>query len=117
MALTTIVFGPANSGKVDRGFGGPYAINAILPKPTAWVSPNYFGGYWAVSETFKDSANANVPDGTVVRAFHGTTHALVGSGTTTAGVAALQVATNAPVYLVAALAGGETVRTTAVTPA
>lgn len=115
MPLDDIVFDPAPSAEVQRGNGGVLP-DILLEKPTAWVSPNYFGGYWSVSETFKDSTDANVPDGTVVRAFHGTTHALVGSGTTTAGVAAFQVSTSADVYLVLALAA-ETVRTLAVTPA
>ncbi len=116
MPLDDIVFDSPLSSEVQRGNGGVLP-DILAEKPTAWVSPNYFGGYWSVSETFKDSTDTNVPDGTVVHAFHGTTHALVGSGTTTAGVAAFQVATSDPVYLMAAPAGGETVRTTAVTPA
>lgn len=115
MALDDIVFDSLNSSQASRGNGG-VLVDIALPKPTAYVSPNYFGGYWSVSETFKDSADAFFPDGTTILAFHGTTHALVGTGTTTTGVATFVVSTSADVYLVAILAGGETVRTTAITP-
>ena len=115
MPLDDILFSEPPSAQVSRGNGG-VLVDATFDRMVAFVSPSYFGGYWSVSETFKDSADTNVPDGTVVHAFHGTTHALVGSGTTAAGVAAFQVSTSADVYLVLATAT-ETVRTLAVTPA
>jgi hypothetical protein len=115
MPLDDILYGSDASSEVSRGNGG------VLPDIhfttlSSYVSPNYFGGYWSVTETFKTSADVNVADGTVVHAFHATTHALVGSGTTTTGVATFQVATPDNVYLVLAEVGGETVRTTAVAP-
>lgn len=115
MPFDDIVFDSPLSSEVQRGNGGVLP-DILLEKPTAFVSPTYFGGYWTVSETFKDSTGANVPDATPVHAFHGTTHALVGSGTITAGVAAFQVSTADDVYLVLVTAS-ETVRTLAVTPA
>lgn len=115
MPLDDIVFDSPLSSEVQRGNGGVLP-DILAEEPVSWVSPNYFGGYWQVSETFKSSADVFVPDGTVVHAFHGTTHALVGSGTTSTGVAAFRVSTSDDVYLVMAPAGGETVRTTAITP-
>lgn len=115
MPLDDILFSEPPSAQVSRGNGG-VLVDATFDRMVAFVSPNYFGGYWTVSETFKDSTGANVPDGTVVHAFHATTHALVGSGTTTSGVAAFQVSTSDDVYLVL-VAGTETARTLAVTPA
>lgn len=115
MPLDDIVYDSPLSSQVSRGNGGVLP-DILAEKPVSYVSPNYFGGYWTVSETFKDSADAFFPDGTVILAFHGTTHALVGTGATTSGIATFVVSTSANVYLVAALAGGETVRTTAITP-
>lgn len=115
MPFDDILFGSDASSEVSRGNAG--VLDDIhFTTLTSFVSPNYFGGYWSVSETFKTSSDVNVADGTPVHAFHATTHALVGSGTTTAGVAAFPVATSDNVYLVLIEVGGKTVRTTALTP-
>ena len=117
MALTDIVASDANSAAAARGDSG--VVGDILNSHMSnWVSPTYDGGYWSVSGVFKNSADANLPDGTVVCAYHATTHLLVGTGTTTAGSVTIIVSTNASVYLVADPAGlaGETVCTTALTP-
>lgn len=114
MPLDDILFDGPPSAEVQRGNGG-VLVDATFDSMVAFVSPFYFGGYWSVSETFKDSTGANVPDGTVVHAFHAATHALVGSGTTTAGVAAFQVTTADDVYLMLATAT-ETVRTLVIEP-
>lgn len=116
MALQNIVYGSDVSSYVNRGNTGVLA-DGHFEKITYYISPNYFGGYWNVSETFKLSTNVNVPDGTVVLAFHALTHALVGQGTTTAGVAAFNVATSNPVYLVAVdPVSSETIRTLSINP-
>lgn len=116
MALTDVIFGADNSSFVDRWDGITHPLEMLTEKPVAFVSPNYYGGYWLVNEAFKDSTGTDFPNGTVVHAFHGTTHALVGTGTIGAGEVSFMVSTNSPVYLVAILVSGETVRTTAVTP-
>lgn len=73
---------------------------------------------WSVTGTFKNSSDANLPDGTTISAYHAATHAKVGSGRLRAGVVTMPVATSDNVYLVADPAGlsGETVCTTAITP-
>ncbi|TXH57174.1 MAG: hypothetical protein E6Q97_04735 [Desulfurellales bacterium] len=73
---------------------------------------------WYVSETFKNSSDANLPDGTSVIAYDAATHVRVGSGKIRNGVSIVPVATSSPVYLVADPSGlgGETVCTTAIAP-
>jgi len=117
MALTDVVFGTENSAAASRGNSG-VLVDILLRNKSGLVSPTFYGGYWTVTETFKTSADANVPDGTVISAYHATTNKLVGSGTTTAGVASFQVTTPNDVYLVTNPSGlsGETVCTTNITP-
>ena len=75
MALTDVIFGADNSSFVDRWDGITHPLEMLTEKPVAFVSPNYYGGYWLVNEAFKDSTGTDFPNGTVVHAFHGTTHA------------------------------------------
>ena len=115
MAFDDILFGSDASSEVARGNGG-VLVDLLFDNNSAYVSPNYFGGYWGISETFKSSADVNLPDGTTVLAYHATTHVLVGQGTISAGVAAFQVATSDDVYLVVRPSGLETVCTHDITP-
>lgn len=73
---------------------------------------------WSVTGTFKNSSDANLPDGTTINAYHATTHVKVGSARLRGGVVTVPVSTPDNVYLVADPAGlsGETVCTTAITP-
>lgn len=73
---------------------------------------------WSVTGTFKNSSDANLPDGTTINAYHATTHVKVGSARLRGGVVTVPVATSDNVYLVADPQGlgGETVCTTAITP-
>lgn len=115
MPLDDIVFDSSQTSEVSRGNGGIIS-DIMVEKPTYLVSPNYFGGYWSVTETFKDSTDTNIADGTIVQAFHYSTHALVGEGTISGGSTTIVVSTSDQVYLVLVEIGGETVRTTNITP-
>jgi len=119
MALTDIVSDEANSARAARGNTGTL-VDSLSDKGSGLVSPTFYGGYWSVTETFKNSSDINLPNGTLVTAFHSTTHLRVGSGTITGGVATFQVTTDDQVYLVvnpgASGLSGETVCTTLITP-
>lgn len=117
MALTDILF-KVNTVRAYRGNSGVVEDILFRHPCTGYVSPTYYGGYWTVSETFKDSNDVNLPNGTAIFAYHSTTFKLVGSGVVSSGVATFNVTTGDDVYLVADPSGlsGETVCTTAVTP-
>lgn len=116
MALTDVVFLGENSSRAARGNIGTL-VDSLSPITTGFVSPVFYGGYWSVSETFKNSSNGNLSDGTVVNAFHATTHLKVGTGTISSGVASFQVTTSDQVYLVVSPGiSGETVCTTLINP-
>lgn len=75
-------------------------------------------GGWVVTGSFKSSSDVNLPDGTLINAYHATTHVKVGHARLHGGSATVPVSTPDNVYLVADPAGlaGETVCTTALTP-
>lgn len=120
MALTDVLFTAGNNAAASRGNVGTLVDILQKENNTGYVSPIYDGGYWWVSAAFKNSASIDLPDGTLVNAYHSTTHLKVGSGSILGGVATFKVSTSHQVYLVvdpsSSGLGGETVCTTVVTP-
>lgn len=117
MALTDVVFGGSNSSLASRGNTGTLS-DMVFSRTTGLVSPTFYGGYWSVTASFKDSNDDNLPDGVRVNAFHATTHLYIGTGLISGGSVTIQVTTSANVYLVVDPSDltGETVCTTAITP-